>query len=103
MFKYSFIPKIMILPFLTQKVTHAWQVISICLWTGKIVNCFQFYYFLLKREKKKKKKKHFLISSVYIGSKSKSSVKMREWHSLDTTLLTREVNLTTISSAPSAE
>ena len=30
LFKNRFIPKIMILQFLTQTVTHAWQVISVC-------------------------------------------------------------------------
>ena len=57
LFKNSFIPKIMILPFLTQKVTHVWQGISICCKSSayeqaKLVKCFQFYYVLLKREKK---------------------------------------------------
>ena len=46
------------LPFLTKKVTHAWQVVSVCCRSSayeeaKLVKCFQFYFFLLKREKNK--------------------------------------------------
>ena len=55
-------PKIVILPFLSQKFTQDWQVTLICC---KLSPCdqtkefteFQFYYFPFKPEKKKKKKK----------------------------------------------
>ena len=48
----------MILPFLTQNITYAWQVVSICCKSSayeqaKLVKCFHSYYFLLKHEKKK--------------------------------------------------
>ena len=53
----SFIPKIVILPFLSQKFTLDWQVNSICCNSSpydqaKEFNDFQFYYFPFKPEKK---------------------------------------------------
>ena len=76
----------MILPFLTQKVMHACQVISICCKSSayeqaNLVNCLQSYYFLLNVKKKKKKKKKFhlcifLISSVYIHTYNSEAVKI---------------------------
>ena len=59
-FQDSFIPKIMILPFLSQKFTHDWQVSSIYCKSSpyeqaKQFNDFQFYYFPFKPEKKQKK------------------------------------------------
>ena len=60
----------MILPFLTQNVMHAWQVVSICCKSSayeqaKLVKCFQFYYFLLNRETNTFPSMRCLISSVY--------------------------------------
>ena len=54
-FQDSFIPKIIILPFLSQKFTHDWQVNSICCKSSlyeqaKEFNDFRFYYFPFKPE-----------------------------------------------------
>ena len=61
----QFYPQIMILPFLSQKFTHDWQVNSICCKSSlyeqaKEFNDFRFYYFPFKPEKNTNKIYAFL-------------------------------------------
>ena len=51
-FQDKFIPKIMILPFLSQKCTHDWQVNSICCKSSPYEQAKQFSDFPFKPEKK---------------------------------------------------